>query len=191
MPFLRPMTAASIDDILCCNPTDFVDWQLFGKVAAMPRDRIVMPDLSFASNGVNGDYCLVMVQSKATRAKLSNDELNDQAIHSKGRANMYVSCCQVMQFVLILFCWQPSPASSGPTGKGRKFKSICFVLVLICTRGWTDQTPRHWQLCMEKSEQRLSYPQTRSTRIKTKKAIPNGLSLLSGGNQRREKTATT
>jgi len=81
MPFLhgmclRAITAASINDILRCNPTDFVDWQLLGEVAAMPRDGIVMPDLSFFASNENGNYCLVTIQSKVTSAKLSNDELN-------------------------------------------------------------------------------------------------------------------
>jgi len=82
--FLDGMTvlaraAASIDDLPSRDPTDFMFAPLWH--VTMPRDGVVMPDVSFFASNQHKDYCLVTIQSKVTATKLSGSKF-DGAIRS-------------------------------------------------------------------------------------------------------------
>jgi hypothetical protein len=82
--FLDGMTihtekAALIDDLQSRDPTDFIFAPLWR--ITMPRDGIVMPDISFFASNQSNDLCLVTIQSKVTKTKLDNKGL-DGAIQS-------------------------------------------------------------------------------------------------------------
>lgn len=77
--FLNSMTmhtrvATSIDNLPSHDPTNFIFTPLWR--ITMPHNRIMMPDISFFTSNQDKDYCLVTIQSKATRAKLDSSEFN-------------------------------------------------------------------------------------------------------------------
>jgi hypothetical protein len=71
---VRARAAAMVNDLPSGDPTEFVSAPL-GHVT-IPRDGVVMPDVSFFATDGAGKYCLVTIQSKATRAKLCTSKFN-------------------------------------------------------------------------------------------------------------------
>lgn len=71
--------AASIYDLPSRDPTDFMFAPLWH--VTMPRDGVVMPDVSFFASNQHKHHCLVTIQSKVTATKLSGSKF-DGAIRS-------------------------------------------------------------------------------------------------------------
>lgn len=130
--FLDGMTvhatrAAAIDDLVSNDPTDFIRAPL-GHVA-LPRDGLVMPDVSFYASTQSEDYCLVTIQSKATRAKLGSEEF-DGAIRSTSIHDLLGTQGRQSTHYSTRFQSKWNDFLSG-------VRSVYFVRIIICTCGWT------------------------------------------------------
>jgi hypothetical protein len=75
---VHAQSAALVDDLPCSDPTRFI---FTPDRITMPRDGIVMPDVSFYASNQDNEYCLVTIQCKVTQAKLNARDF-DGAIRS-------------------------------------------------------------------------------------------------------------